>query len=83
MGTSEAIALAVQQGLGVGFVSKMILHKICQDKVRTVRVRGLDITQNIYFGRQIVQPASSAQLAFWDFIRDFDVSVFDTVTPAE
>ena len=83
MGTSEAIALAVQQGLGVGFVSKMILHKICQDKVRTVRVRGLDITQSIYFGRQVVQPASSAQLAFWDFIRDFDVSIFDTVTPAD
>ena len=77
MGTSEAIALAVQQGLGVGFVSKMILHKICQDSVRTVKVRNLSIMQNIYFGRQIAQPASSAQVAFWDFIRSMDTSIFN------
>lgn len=77
MGTSEAIALAVQQGLGVGFVSKMILHKICQNSVRTVRVRDLEIVQNIYFGRQIAQPASSAQVAFWDFIRSMDTSIFN------
>jgi DNA-binding transcriptional LysR family regulator len=78
MGTSEAIALAVQQGLGVGFVSEMILRKICQDNVRSIEVRGLDITQNIYFGRQIVQPASCAQVAFWNFIRGLDTSIFTT-----
>jgi DNA-binding transcriptional LysR family regulator len=82
LGTSEAIALAVQQGLGVGFISKMILHKICQDSVRTVRIRDLDIIQNIYFGRQIAQPASGAQVAFWDFMRGLDTSIFDTDTPA-
>jgi DNA-binding transcriptional LysR family regulator len=78
MGTSEAIALAVQQGLGVGFISKMILQKICQDNVRSVKVRGLEIIQNIYFGRQKVQPASSAQVAFWNFICGLDTSIFKT-----
>ena len=77
-GASEAIALAVQQGLGVGFVSRMIVRKICRDNVRPVKVRGLDVRQNIYFGRQIVQPASGAQLAFWDFVRGMDTSVFQT-----
>ncbi|MHC4534693.1 MAG: LysR substrate-binding domain-containing protein [Planctomycetota bacterium] len=76
MGTSEAIALAVQQGLGVGFISNMIVQKICQDNVHSVKVRGLDIIQNIYFGRQTVQPASSAEVAFWNFIRDLDTSIF-------
>jgi len=80
MGTSEAIALAVQQGLGVGFISKMILQKICQDNVRSVKVRGLEIIQNIYFGRQKVHPASSAQVAFWNFICDLDTSIFKTDT---
>jgi len=61
----------------------MILHKICQDSVRTVRIRDLDIIQNIYFGRQIAQPASSAQVAFWDFIRGLDTSIFNTDTPAQ
>ena len=76
MGTSEAIALAVQQGLGVGFISNMIVRKICRDKVHIVKVRGLEIIQNIYFGRQTVQPASSAEVAFWNFIRDLDTSIF-------
>ena len=75
MGTSEAIALAVQQGLGVGFISNMIVRKICRDNVHIVKVRGLDIIQNIYFGRQTVQPASSAEVAFWNFIRDLDTSI--------
>jgi DNA-binding transcriptional LysR family regulator len=38
MGTSEAIALAVQQALGVGFVSRMIVDKICQNQVSAVKV---------------------------------------------
>ena len=76
MGTSEAIALAVQQGLGVGFVSKMIVKKICLGNVSSVKVRGVDIIQNIYFGRQTVQPASAAQVAFWNFIRGLDTSIF-------
>ena len=78
MGTSEAIALAVQQGLGIGFISKMILKKICQDNVHAVTVKGLDIIQNIYFGRQTVHPASSAEAAFWKFIRELDTSIFRT-----
>jgi DNA-binding transcriptional LysR family regulator len=76
VGASEAIALAVQQGLGVGFISRMILQKICQDKVHTVKVRGLEIIQNIYFARQVVQPATGAQTAFWEFINNLDTSIF-------
>ena len=76
MGTSEAIALAVQQGLGVGFISNMIVRKICRDNVSIIKIRGLEILQNIYFGRQTVQPATSAEVAFWNFIRDLDTSIF-------
>ncbi|MHC4326286.1 MAG: LysR substrate-binding domain-containing protein [Planctomycetota bacterium] len=76
MGTSEAIALAVQQGLGVGYISNMIVRKICRDNVSIVKVRGSEILQNIYFGRQTVQPATSAEAAFWNFIRSLDTSIF-------
>jgi DNA-binding transcriptional LysR family regulator len=76
MGTSEAIALAVQQGLGIGFISQMIVKKICRDNVNVVKIRDLQILQNIYFGRQTVRPATSAEVAFWNFIRDLDTSIF-------
>ena len=76
MGTSEAIALAVQQGLGIGFISQMIVKKICRENVNVVKIRDLEILQNIYFGRQTVRPATSAEVAFWNFIRDLDTSIF-------
>jgi len=79
MGTSEAIALAVQQGLGVGFISNMIVQKICRDNVSIVNIRGLEIQQNIYFGRQTVRPATSAEVAFWNFIRGLDTSIFKKI----
>jgi DNA-binding transcriptional LysR family regulator len=72
MGTAEAIALAVQEGLGFGFVSQMIIEKICPHSVATVRIRGVNIVQDIYMGRQNRQPATPAQTAFWDFIRSID-----------
>lgn len=81
MGTSEAIALAVQQELGVGFVSKMIVDKICQNQVRTIQVRGLNVYQKVYFGRQVVQPVSSVQVAFWNYIRNMDTSIFRSADP--
>jgi DNA-binding transcriptional LysR family regulator len=77
MGTSEAIALAVQQELGVGFVSRMIVDKICQNQVSAVKVRGLNVHQKIYFGRQVVQPVTGAQVAFWNHIRNMDTSIFE------
>lgn len=69
MGTSEALALAVQADLGVGFVSETIVSKICRDQVAHVLVQGLEICQEIYMARQIRKPATSAQTAFWDFLR--------------
>jgi len=79
MGTSEALALAVEQGLGVGFVSKMILETICQGRVAVVKVRGLEILQPIYLGRQTAFPATSAQAAFWDFVREAGQEIFQAV----
>ncbi len=75
LGASEGIALGVQQGLGVGFVSQMIINKICGDKVHPVTVRGLSIRQNIYFGRQTAQAATGAQVAFWNFINEIDRTI--------
>lgn len=79
MGTSEALALAVEQGLGIGFVSKMILEKICPGRVEVVRVRDMNILQPIYFGRQTAFPATAAQAAFWDFVREAGEEIFDAV----
>lgn len=79
MGTSEALALAVEQELGVGFVSKIILETICPNRVAVVKVRGLNVLQPIYLGRQTAFPATSAQAAFWDYVREAGEEIFDAV----
>ena len=68
LGNAEAIALAVQEGIGVGFVSKVVIDRLCRDKVAEVRVRGVDICRQIYIGRNNRRPATNAQNAFWDFL---------------
>jgi DNA-binding transcriptional LysR family regulator len=68
LGNAEAIALAVQEGIGVGFISQMVVERICEGKVAEVRVRGLEICRQIYIGRNNRRPATRAQTAFWNFL---------------
>lgn len=68
LGNAEAIALAVQEGIGVGFVSKMVVDRLCSGKVAEVRVRGLDICRNIFIGQNQRRPATGTQKTFWNFL---------------
>ncbi|MBI5946041.1 MAG: LysR family transcriptional regulator [Chloroflexi bacterium] len=68
LGNSEAIALSVQEGLGVGFVSQMVVDRICPGKVARIRVRDLNICRNIYIGHNSRRPESKSQAAFWTFL---------------
>lgn len=68
LGNAEAIALAVQEGIGVGFLSKMVVDRLCAGKVTEVRVRGLDICREIFIGHNIRRPETTAQTAFWNFL---------------
>jgi DNA-binding transcriptional LysR family regulator len=68
LGSSEAIALSVQQGIGVGFVSGIIVSKLVRDGVAPVRVRGLRIEREIHIGLHTYRPLTIAQRVFWEFI---------------
>lgn len=73
LGNSEAIALGVQEGLGVGFVSNLVVNKLNLEGIKPVKIKGVDMLQRIYMGYQTKRPASAAQVAFWKFaqsIRD-------------
>lgn len=68
LGNSEAIAIAVQQGIGVGFVSQMVVNFMVTGKVARVNVRGLSPRQDVYICHHRLQPFGSMQAAFWEFI---------------
>jgi DNA-binding transcriptional LysR family regulator len=76
LGNAEAIALAVQEGIGVGFVSQMVVDRLCAGRVAVIKVRGVDICREIYIGRNTRRPATSAQTAFWSFLNHVNPEMF-------
>jgi DNA-binding transcriptional LysR family regulator len=70
LGNSEAIALAVQEGLGVGFVSRFVSNRLVRSGVAPVKVCGLSLHQDVYIAQNTRQQATKAQTAFWQFVTD-------------
>lgn len=68
LGNAEAIALAVQRGLGVGFVSKEVAQNIVPNQVAIIPIEGMQICRDIYLARNPQRPATTAQNAFWDYV---------------
>lgn len=83
LGSSEAIALSVQEGIGVGFVSQMVVTRLVQEGVTVVRIAGLDLEQKIYMGRHARHPATNALQAFWSFVFDTTEQEFSQGMPLE
>ena len=73
LGNSEAIAMSVQEGLGIGFVSSSVTEQIGRGRIVPVRIEGVDICRDIFIGRNTRFPETKAQTAFWNFITDLPI----------
>lgn len=82
LSNAEAIAMAVQEGLGVGFVSEVVVSRLVAEKVASIYVNGLSehLHQDIYIGRNILQPSTIAQKAFWDFVTSPTTQISKTIS---
>lgn len=74
LGSAEGIALSVQEGLGVGFVSSTVATGLSHGRVAIVDIEDLEISRDICIGRHTRMPSTRAQTAFWGFITKVDVS---------
>lgn len=68
LGSSEAIALSVLEGIGVGFVSRIIVTKLVEGRVAIIKVNGLEIAREIHIGSQTRRAPGIAQRVFWEFV---------------
>lgn len=69
LGSTEAIGLAVAEGVGAAFVSRRAAAEaIANGRVIEVLVRGLEIRQQLYLVRQTHRIPTSAQAAFLEFV---------------
>lgn len=72
LGNSEAIALGVQEGIGVAFTTQSVVDYIVSGRVAVVKIEGLTMQQDVYIGRHKRLPATVVQTAFWNFVQERD-----------
>lgn len=71
LGNAEAIAMAVENGVGIAFVSEMVAARgLAMGCVKRVELEGLDLHRTVYMARNINRPFTRAQSLFWDFAQN-------------
>lgn len=69
LGNSEAIHMAVAEGMGAAFVSRRAAQDgIASGQVIEVPIKGLTMIQQLYMARHAHRAATAAQAAYWDYI---------------
>jgi len=70
LGSMEAVAMSVERGVGIAFVSEMVAARgLALGLIKKVEVDGLDLRRKIYMARHIGFPFTRAQSLFWDFVK--------------
>jgi DNA-binding transcriptional LysR family regulator len=67
LGNSEAIRMAVQEGIGVAFVTGLVAADAIQaGRLTAIEVEGMQLSRTLYMARYTGRPATRAQSAFWE-----------------
>jgi DNA-binding transcriptional LysR family regulator len=70
LGNAEAIEMAVEEGIGVAFVSRLAAARgLALGRITAVQVEGLVLRRTIYLARNHRRPATRAQAEFWEFVK--------------
>jgi DNA-binding transcriptional LysR family regulator len=70
IGNSEAISMAVEEGIGAAFVSRTVAKRgIDLGKIKEVSVAGLSLKREVFIAHSLRYPATRAQSEFWNFVQ--------------
>jgi len=71
LGNSEAVSMAVEEGMGLAFVSRLVAQRgIELGRIKEVRVAGLTFEREVYIVYCHRHPATRAQAEFWEFVQE-------------
>ena len=83
LGNAEAIEMAVEEGIGVAFISRLVAARgIELGRAVEVKVEGMDLYHKIYLARNQRYPTTYAQSEFWDFVHQPQVELVSQITNA-
>ena len=81
IGNSEAISMAVEEGIGAAFISRTVARQgIEVGKLKEIRVEGLSLSREIFISYSHRHPATSAQTEFWNFIQTPEIEAILKLT---
>lgn len=70
IGNSEAISMAVEEGIGMAFVSRTVARRgIELGRIKEVRVAGVALQREVFIAHSRRHPATRAQMEFWSFVQ--------------
>jgi DNA-binding transcriptional LysR family regulator len=76
LGNAEAIEMAVEEGIGIAFVSRLAASRGLElGRVVEVEVEGMSLQRKIYLARNRRYPPSRAQSEFWAFVETQPIQV--------
>ncbi len=69
LGNAEAIEMAVEEGIGVSIVSRLVAQRgVDLGRIKMLEIEGLALERKIYMAYNIRRAATSAQAEFWNFV---------------
>ncbi|MBM4422721.1 MAG: LysR family transcriptional regulator [Chloroflexi bacterium] len=70
IGNAEAIEMAVEEGIGIAFVSELVAARgLAHGRIRVVDVDGLDLRRSLFIARNVNATPTHAQVALWSFLQ--------------
>ena len=80
LGNAEAIEMAVEEGIGVAFISRLAAARgIELRRIVEVEVEGMKLFRKIYLARNQRFPTTRAQSEFWDFVHQPEVEMTNQI----
>lgn len=81
LGNAEAIEMAVEEGIGVAFVSRLAAARgIELGRIVEVEVEGMKLYRKIYLARNQRIPITLAQSEFWDFVHNSEIEMVNQIS---
>lgn len=76
LGNAEAIEMAVEQGIGIAFISRLAAARGLElGYISRVAVEGMSLVRDVYLTRSKRTKPTRAQLEFWNFISTASIDV--------
>ena len=80
LGNAEAIEIAVEEGIGVAFISRLAASRGLElGRIVEVEVEGMSLFRNIYLAHNQRFPATRAQSEFWNFVLNPEVDLVSQI----